>query len=87
MNKKINIKTIAKALGVSPSTVSKALSDSYEISENTKKRIKAYAEKHNYKANYLAKSLRNQKTNVIGIVIPEIVNHFFFLEFYTALKV
>jgi len=75
--KKVNIKTIASALGVSPSTVSKALGDSHEISTDTRERIKAYAKLHNYRPNSLATSLRSQKTNVIGIIIPEIVHHFF----------
>ncbi len=77
MGKQINIKIIASDLGVSPSTVSKALKDSHEISKRTKDRIKAYAKLHNYRPNSLAMSLRNQKTNVIGIIIPEIVHHFF----------
>ncbi|MEE9349848.1 MAG: LacI family DNA-binding transcriptional regulator, partial [Flavobacteriaceae bacterium] len=76
-NKKVNIKSIANDLGVSPSTVSKALKDSHEISEGTRERIKAYAKLHNYRPNRLAMSLRSQKTNVIGIIIPEIVHHFF----------
>jgi len=77
LQKKINIKTIASDLGVSPSTVSKALKDSHEISEPTRERIKAYAKLHNYRPNRLAMSLRSQKTYVIGIIIPEVVHHFF----------
>jgi LacI family transcriptional regulator len=77
LNRKVNIKIIASDLGVSPSTVSKALKDSHEISEATRERIKAYAKLHNYRPNSLATSLRNQKTSVIGIIIPEIVHHFF----------
>ena len=77
MNRKINIKIIASDLGVSPSTVSKALKDSHEISEPTRERIKAYAKLHNYRPNSLATSLRSQKTSVIGVIIPEIVHHFF----------
>jgi len=77
MKDKITIKDIAKELGVSTSTVSKALKDSYEISESTKKRIKAFADFYHYKPNSLALKLRNQKTQVIGVVIPEIVHHFF----------
>jgi LacI family transcriptional regulator len=77
MSKKINIKTIASELDVSPSTVSKALNDSHEISKETCERIQAYAKFYNYKPNSLALGLRNQKTMVIGIIIPEIVHHFF----------
>jgi len=77
MKRKITIKTIAKELGVSTSTVSKALRDSYEISTETKERIKAYADHYNYKPNSLALQLRNQKTKVIGVILPKIVHHFF----------
>ncbi len=77
MKQKITIKTIAKELGVSTSTVSKALSDSHEISKETKDRIRAFAKYSNYKPNSLALQLRNQKTKVIGVIIPQIVHHFF----------
>jgi LacI family transcriptional regulator len=77
MKQKITIKTIAKELGVSTSTVSKALKDSHEISGETKKKIQAYADLYNYKPNHLALQLRNQKTKVIGVILPKIVHHFF----------
>ncbi|MFD0991888.1 LacI family DNA-binding transcriptional regulator [Tenacibaculum geojense] len=77
MKSKITIKIIAKELGVSPSTVSKALRDSHEISQETKDKIKAYAKLYNYRPNNLALQLRSQKTKVIGIVLPKIVHHFF----------
>ena len=77
MKSKITIKDIARELGVSTSTVSKALKDSHEISEETRKRIKAFADFYHYKPNSLALKLRNKKTMVIGVVIPEIVHHFF----------
>ena len=77
MKKKITIKVIAKELGVSTSTVSKALKDSHEISLETKEKIKAFANFYNYKPNNLALQLRNQKTRVIGVILPKIVHHFF----------
>ncbi|TMM31517.1 LacI family transcriptional regulator [Polaribacter aestuariivivens] len=77
MKQKITIKTIAKELGVSTSTVSKALKDSHEISSETKEKIQAYANHYNYKPNNLALQLRNQKTKVIGVILPKIVHHFF----------
>lgn len=77
MKPRITLKNIAKEFGVSISTVSKALKDSHEISEEVRERIKAYADYYNYKPNNLALQLRNQKTSVIGVVIPEIVHHFF----------
>jgi LacI family transcriptional regulator len=77
MKQKVTIKTIAKELGVSTSTVSKALKDSHEISSETKERIQAYADYYNYKPNTLALQLRNQKTKLIGVILPKIVHHFF----------
>ena len=77
MPKKVTIKTIATELGVSPSTVSKALKDSHEISKETRSKIQAYAKFYNYKPNTLALGLRNQKTMVLGVIVPEIVHHFF----------
>lgn len=77
MKQKITIKTIAKELGVSTSTVSKALKNSHEISEETKHKIQAYANLYNYKPNNLALQLRNQKTKLIGVILPQIVHHFF----------
>ena len=77
MKPRITLKKIAKEFGVSISTVSKALKDSHEISEDTRGKIKAFADFYNYKPNNLALQLRNQKTSVIGVIIPEIVHHFF----------
>lgn len=58
-----NIKDIAKALGISTSTVSRALRDSYEVSETTKQLVTDYARKINYKPNPIALSLRLKKVN------------------------
>lgn len=77
MKHRITLKIIAKEFGVSISTVSKALKDSHEIGEEKREKIKAYADYYNYKPNSLALQLRNQKTSVIGVIIPEIVHHFF----------
>lgn len=71
------MKQIARELDVSISTVSKALKDSPEISEDTKQKIQAFAKLYNYRPNNIALSLKNRKTNTIGIIIPEIVHHFF----------
>lgn len=77
MKPRITLKKIAREFGVSISTVSKALKDSHEISEETRGKIKAFADYYNYKPNNLALQLRNQKTSVIGVIVPEIVHHFF----------
>lgn len=77
MKKKLTLKQIARELDVSVSTVSKALRDSIEISEDTRQKIKAFAKLYNYKPNNIALSLKNRKTKTIGVIIPEIVHHFF----------
>jgi len=75
--KPITIKDIAQALGLSASTVSRALSDSYEINPETKKRVLAYAEENNYKRNPIALSLKQRKSYSIGVVVCEVANSFF----------
>ncbi|MGK6352339.1 LacI family DNA-binding transcriptional regulator [Parapedobacter sp. DT-150] len=77
MFKPITIKDIAQALDLSPSTVSRALSDSYEINEETKKRVLEYAERHNYRRNPMASSLRHGRSYSIGVVVCEVANSFF----------
>ena len=71
------IKDIARELGISPSTVSRALKDHFEISQETINAVKRVAKELNYQPNSLALSLRYSKSNTIGVIIPEIV-HFFF---------
>ncbi len=74
---KLTLKSIARELGVSISTVSKALKDNPEISGDTREKIKAFAKLYNYKPNNIALSLKNRKTKTIGVIIPEIVHYFF----------
>jgi LacI family transcriptional regulator len=73
----ITIKDIAKALGLSTSTVSRALRGSYEISAETRKLVLEYAEKLNYRPNPIAQSLKEKRSRSIGIVVCEIANNFF----------
>ncbi|UAY53650.1 LacI family DNA-binding transcriptional regulator [Ferruginibacter albus] len=77
MYEAITIKDIAKALGLSTSTVSRALRGSYEISPETKKLVLEYAEKFNYRPNPIALSLKERKSRSIGVIISEIANNFF----------
>lgn len=77
MKQKPTLKVIAKELDVSVSTVSKALRDSKEIGEETKNKVKAFAKLYNYRPNNIALSLKNKKTKTLGVIIPEIVHHFF----------
>lgn len=73
----VSISDIARELGVSPSTVSRALKDHPGISSGTKSRVREMARKHNYRHNALASSLRKRTTKTIGLIIPEIAHHFF----------
>lgn len=73
----ITIKDIAKELGLSTSTVSRALRDSHEISHDTKKMVMEYAEKINFKPNRIAQSLKDHKSMSIGVIVTEIANSFF----------
>ncbi len=73
----VTIKDIAKALGLSTSTVSRALRDSYEISPETKKIVLEYAQNNNYRPNPIALSLKEKRSRSIGIIVCEIANSFF----------
>jgi len=77
VRKKITLKDIAKELDVSISTVSKALKNSPEIGRDTKDKVQAFAKLYNYRANNIAISLKNKHTKNIGVIIPDIVHHFF----------
>lgn len=77
MKPKATLKQIAKELNVSVSTVSKALSNSPEISEPTKIKIQEFAKLKNYKPNNVAINLKNRSTKTIGVIIPNILNPFF----------
>jgi LacI family transcriptional regulator len=73
----VNIKYLAEKLKLSPSTVSRALNDSYEISQPTKERVIALAKELDYQPNPFARSLREQKSKTIAVIIPERINNFF----------
>lgn len=77
MGKRITLKHIANEFGVSIATVSKALSDSYEISTTTKDKIQKYAQVNNYKSKSITLNFLNKKTKTIGVIIPNIMNNFF----------
>lgn len=71
------IKDIARELGISASTVSRALKDHPDISPETKEAVRSVADKLDYQPNALALGLHNQRSKIIGIIIPEIRHHFF----------
>lgn len=75
--KNITLKQIAKELGLSISTISKALNNSSEISQETRDKVQAFAKLYNYKPNMLAQNLRQNKSKTIGVIIPEIIHHYF----------
>lgn len=77
MSNQITIKDIANALGISTSTVSRALSDTWDVKRETREQVLAMAKKLNYHPNLNAKNLQNKRTGIIGIVIPEFTNSFF----------
>jgi len=71
------ITDIARELGISPSTVSRALNNHPAISEKTRKAVVKLARKRNYQPNLLALNLLRRKTNTIGVIVPEITSYFF----------
>lgn len=71
------IKDIARSLGYSPSTVSRALRDCNDISETTKQLVLDYAHKINYTPNPIALSLKARRSRTIGVIVHEIANSFF----------
>jgi len=77
MNNPITIKILAKALSLSPGTISKALKDSYEISKETKEKVQALAKALNYVPNPYASSLRKKISNTIAVVLPEVADSLF----------
>jgi DNA-binding LacI/PurR family transcriptional regulator len=73
----VTIKDIARELGISTSTVSRALRDSYQISVETKKNVLECAEKLHYRPNPIALSLKEKRSRSIAVLVCEIANSFF----------
>lgn len=76
-NASVTIKDIAKLLGISKSTVSRALSEHSDVNAETRKKILEVAQQMNYQPNTIALNLKQQRTNTIGVMIPETMNRFF----------
>jgi len=68
---------IARELGTSTSTVSRALRNHPDISESTKEKVREVAERLEYFPDTLAQGFKKQRTTTIGIIVPEIQHHFF----------
>jgi DNA-binding LacI/PurR family transcriptional regulator len=73
----VTIKDIAKELGISPSTVSKALKGHRDISPSTKKAVRELVDKWHYRPDPIALSLKSGLSKTIGVIVPEIVHYFF----------
>lgn len=74
---KIDIISIAKALNLSKSTVSRAFKENSDISQQTRDRILAFARELNYRPNHYASQMRGQRSKTIAVVVPELANNFF----------
>lgn len=79
---KVTIKEVAKEANVSTSTVSRVISDSSQISEKTKEKVREVITRLNYKPNAIARSLANKKTRIIGVVLPSEAQDLFFNPFF-----
>jgi len=73
----VTIKDIAREVGVSPSTVSRALSDSPLISDETREKVHREAQRLGYERNELARALVKGSSEAIGLILPDITNTFF----------
>lgn len=77
INKKATMQDVAKLANVALSTVSHVINETAPISEETKKKVLGVIKELNYTPNALARGLRQNKTNLIGIVVPDISNEFY----------
>ena len=76
-HKRTSLKDLASELGVSIATVSRALRNSPEIGQEMQRKVKELAKRLNYRPNPFAQSLRKEAPRVIGVVVPNLVNHYF----------
>ncbi len=72
-----SLKDLADRLGVSIATVSRALRNSHEVSDEMKTRVKVLAKELNYRPNPFAQSLRKEAPKIIGVIVPNLVTHYF----------
>lgn len=77
MNRLVTIKDIANRLGISKSTVSRALSDQWDVRKETRDEVLKMAKELGYRPNPIAKRLQSKRSGIIGIVVPEFFNSFF----------
>ena len=74
---RISLKDLATRLGVSIATVSRALRNSHEVSDELRERVQKLAKELNYRPNPFAQSLRSEAPKVIGVVVPNLVAHYY----------
>ena len=74
---RVSLKDLARELGVSIATVSRALRSSPEIGEDMQRRVKELAQHLNYRPNPFARSLRSEAPKIIGVVVPNLVTHYY----------
>ena len=75
--RRISLKDLARELGVSIATVSRALRNSPEIGTEMQQRVKELARQLNYRPNPFAQSLRKEAPRIIGVVLPNLVTHYY----------
>lgn len=75
--KKASMKEIAEAAGVSVATVSRVINDNGRFSEETRQKVLRIIKEMDYRTNIVAKSLRTNISNSIGVIVPDITNEFF----------
>ena len=75
--RRISLKDLARELGVSIATVSRALRNSPEIGTEMQQRVKELARQLNYRPNPFAQSLRKEAPRIIGVVVPNLVTHYY----------
>ena len=76
-HRRTSLKDLADELGVSIATVSRALRNSHEVGDDMKQKVKDLAKKLNYRPNPFAQSLRKEAPRVIGVIVPNLVTHYY----------
>lgn len=75
--RRTSLKDLADQLGVSIATVSRALRNSHEVGEEMTQKVKSLAKELNYRPNPFAQSLRKEAPRVIGVIVPNLVTHYY----------
>jgi len=84
MKNAISLKEIADICGVSIATVSRVINNNGRFSDETAEKVRKVIEEHNYQPNQIAKGLRTNKVNIVGAIVPDITNEFFFYYYFVS---